>query len=143
MKNSGLLEKNGGDSPYVLMSSEAKVSLYLERDDHEELEDSVVIEEERGETASFDGRQTENGEPTAVLGEVQEADSRLTIEEDEEENGYLFEEEVGGGGGDGEGGGGGNGLLSTEELNRKFDEFIRRMKEEIRIEAQQLHLVMV
>ncbi|WCJ33071.1 hypothetical protein M5689_014454 [Euphorbia peplus] len=30
-----------------------------------------------------------------------------------------------------------NGMLSTEELNKKFDEFIRKMKLEIRIEAQQ------
>ncbi|KAJ9185155.1 hypothetical protein P3X46_004816 [Hevea brasiliensis] len=37
-----------------------------------------------------------------------------------------------------EGGGGGNEeLASTEELNRRFEEFIRKMKEEIRIEAQQ------
>ncbi|CAK7324512.1 unnamed protein product [Dovyalis caffra] len=36
----------------------------------------------------------------------------------------------------------GNGVLSTEELNKKFEDFIRKMKEEIRIEAQQ-HLVMV
>lgn len=28
-------------------------------------------------------------------------------------------------------------LTSTEELNRRFEEFIRKMKEEIRIEAQQ------
>ncbi|KAJ8752015.1 hypothetical protein K2173_001041 [Erythroxylum novogranatense] len=28
-------------------------------------------------------------------------------------------------------------LVSTEELNRKFEEFIRKMKEEMRIEAQQ------
>ncbi|KAG8658367.1 uncharacterized protein LOC110612154 [Manihot esculenta] len=35
-----------------------------------------------------------------------------------------------------------NEMLSTEELNKKFDEFIRKMKEEIRIEAQQ-QLVMV
>lgn len=36
----------------------------------------------------------------------------------------------------------GSKILSTEELNKKFDEFIRRMKEEIRIEDQQ-QLVMV
>ncbi|XP_052208149.1 uncharacterized protein LOC127811966 [Diospyros lotus] len=36
----------------------------------------------------------------------------------------------------------GNGFMSTEELNRKFDEFIRKMKEEIRIGAQQ-QVVMV
>lgn len=36
----------------------------------------------------------------------------------------------------------GSKILSTEELNKKFDEFIKRMKEEIRIEDQQ-QLVMV
>lgn len=34
------------------------------------------------------------------------------------------------------------GLLSTEELNKKFDEFIRKMKEELRIQGQQ-QLIMV
>nr|GMD51300.1 WD repeat-containing protein 87 [Ipomoea batatas] len=33
--------------------------------------------------------------------------------------------------------------LSAEELNKKFEEFIRKMKEDIRIEAQQQHLVLV
>lgn len=33
-------------------------------------------------------------------------------------------------------------MLSTEELNKKFDEFIRKMKEELRIQAQQ-QLIMV
>ncbi|EEF39615.1 uncharacterized protein LOC8286849 [Ricinus communis] len=35
-----------------------------------------------------------------------------------------------------------HGMLSVEELNKKFEEFIRKMKEEIRIEAQQ-QLVLV
>lgn len=30
-----------------------------------------------------------------------------------------------------------DGIVSTEELNQKFEEFIRKMKEEIRVEAQQ------
>ncbi|KAK7837851.1 hypothetical protein CFP56_020699 [Quercus suber] len=66
-------------------------------------------EEEEEETGSF------------VLEEKKEQNesvSEFLIEEEEEE------EE-------------GNGTLSTEELNKKFDDFIRRMKEEIRIEAQQ------
>jgi hypothetical protein len=33
-------------------------------------------------------------------------------------------------------------LANTEELNRKFEEFIRKMKEEMRIEAQ-THLIAV
>ena len=70
-------------------------------------------EEEEEETSSF------------VLEEKKEQNesvSEFLIEEEEEEEG--------------------NGTLSTEELNKKFDDFIRRMKEEIRIEAQQ-QLVMV
>ncbi|KAJ0101695.1 hypothetical protein Patl1_03963 [Pistacia atlantica] len=35
-----------------------------------------------------------------------------------------------------------NGMISTEELNKKFEDFIRKMKEELRIEARQ-QLVMV
>lgn len=35
-----------------------------------------------------------------------------------------------------------NGVLSTQELNEKFEEFIRKTKEEIRTEAQQQYLVM-
>lgn len=35
-----------------------------------------------------------------------------------------------------------DGSVSTEELNQKFEEFIRKMKEEIRVEAQQ-HLLTV
>ncbi|XP_047965151.1 uncharacterized protein LOC125209600 [Salvia hispanica] len=33
--------------------------------------------------------------------------------------------------------------VSTEDLNKKFDEFIRKMKEEIRIEARQQYLIVV
>ncbi|KAH6834304.1 hypothetical protein C2S53_004667 [Perilla frutescens var. hirtella] len=33
--------------------------------------------------------------------------------------------------------------VSTEELNKKFDEFIRKMKEGIRIEAQQQYMILV
>lgn len=35
-----------------------------------------------------------------------------------------------------------DGSVSTEELNQKFEEFIRKMREEIRVEAQQ-HLLTV
>ncbi|XP_040948502.1 DNA-directed RNA polymerase I subunit RPA1 [Gossypium hirsutum] len=48
-------------------------------------------------------------------------------EEEEEEEEELME---------------GNNVLSTEEMNKRFDEFIRKMKEGLRIEAQQ-QLVMV
>lgn len=54
----------------------------------------------------------------------------ISEEEEEEETGIFTEEYEEAG----------NGMLtssaSTEELNKKFDDFIRRMKEELRIEAQ-------
>jgi len=67
--------------------------------------------------------------------EDEESDKELdsigfVINEEEEEEEEEDDEDEGGGGGE-------DGLLSTDELNKKFDEFIRRMKEEIRIEAQQ------
>lgn len=64
--------------------------------------------------------------------EHDEPEGRFIIseEEEEEENGIFTEEYEEAG----------NGMLtsstSTEELNKKFDDFIRRMKEELRIEAQ-------
>jgi co-chaperonin GroES (HSP10) len=48
----------------------------------------------------------------------------IVVDEDEEEE----EEEV-------------IGLLSTEELNKKCDDFIRKMKDDIKFEAQQLIMV--
>lgn len=64
--------------------------------------------------------------------EHDEPEGRVIIPEDEEEEETgIFTEEYEEAG---------NGMLtsstSTEELNKKFDDFIRRMKEELRIEAQ-------
>jgi co-chaperonin GroES (HSP10) len=50
----------------------------------------------------------------------------IVVDEDEEEE--EEEEEV-------------IGLLSTEELNKKCDDFIRKMKDDIKFEAQQLIMV--
>ncbi|TQD74150.1 hypothetical protein C1H46_040308 [Malus baccata] len=66
----------------------------------------------------------------------QEPESMLVVseeEEEEEEDGKLAEEDEDGTGRFGN---------STEELNKKFEDFIRRMKEELRIEAQR-QLIMV
>ncbi|KAL5548618.1 hypothetical protein UlMin_003849 [Ulmus minor] len=80
-----------------------------------------VVEEEEDEEKWAKG-----GFYIEQRGEEEEAEE----EEEEEEKGFEEEEEEG------------NGRLSTEELNKKFDDFIRRMKEELRIEAQR-HLIMV
>lgn len=103
---------------------------HLVKEVQEETGKSDVDEEgEAGgeESRSFISKQEEEEEETGsfVLEEKKEQNesvSEFLIEEEEEEEG--------------------NGMLSTEELNKKFDDFIRRMKEEIRIEAQQ-QLVMV
>lgn len=102
---------------------------HLVKEVQEETGKSAVDEEgEAGgeESRSFISKQEEEEEETGsfVLEEKKEQNesvSEFLIEEEEEE---------------------GNGMLSTEELNKKFDDFIRRMKEEIRIEAQK-QLVMV
>ncbi|OMO83720.1 hypothetical protein CCACVL1_11248 [Corchorus capsularis] len=68
-------------------------------------------------------------------GEVKGSENDLFVQEFEESENYgrdYEEEEVVEG----------NRVLSTEELNKRFDEFIRKMKEELRIEARQ-QLVMV
>ncbi|CAL5408162.1 unnamed protein product [Camellia sinensis] len=98
------------------------------------LEMEAPVEDEETNVACIEEEQ-ENGS----LNIKQEGDSRALItvtddeeeeEEEEEDSGSLIpplsaEDE-------------GNEVnVSTEELNRKFDEFIRKMKEEIRIEAQQ------
>ncbi|PON33377.1 hypothetical protein PanWU01x14_353310 [Parasponia andersonii] len=97
-------------------------------EDHKEQErdDEFVVSNDEEE------EEEEEEEETALV-HVQEdkeehtwSEVDLVKEEEEEEE----EEEVG------------NGMLSTEELNKKFDEFIRRMKEELRIEASR-QLIMV
>jgi len=52
------------------------------------------------------------------------------IEEEEHEEDYVEEEEEE------------SSVLSTEELNKKFEDFIRKMKEDLRIDARR-HLIMV
>ncbi|XP_052177434.1 uncharacterized protein LOC127791541 isoform X2 [Diospyros lotus] len=84
--------------------------------------------------------------------EEEEAPNGLLVKEEEEEeeeeeasNGLLIEGEEGGTAGnngfpdelEGE-----NEAMSTEEWNKKFDEFIRRMKEEFRVGACKQQLIM-
>ncbi|KAK8691172.1 hypothetical protein V6N13_074691 [Hibiscus sabdariffa] len=90
----------------------------------EALENSSVVEEE--EDAGFveedeDGLKGSIDDPF-----VQDIEESESYEPEEEEEGIIEENQV----------------LSNEELNKKFDEFIRKMKEELRIEARQ-QLVMV
>ncbi|XP_010270213.1 PREDICTED: uncharacterized protein LOC104606614 [Nelumbo nucifera] len=94
-----------------------------------ELEASVIEKDEidDDEVENIDGCLEKN-----VVGKQEQVRNRLLLEQEEEEsNGFLNLEEIDEDDGEGE-----NGLLSTEELNKKFDDFIKKMKEEIRLEAQ-------
>lgn len=68
----------------------------------------------------------EEEEEVAAAAEEEEETGILALEDEKEETFVGVEEEE-----EEE-----NGKLSTEELNKRFDDFIRKMKEEIRIEAQ-------
>ncbi|KAK8579095.1 hypothetical protein V6N13_142326 [Hibiscus sabdariffa] len=90
----------------------------------EALENSSMVEEE--ENAGFLA-EDEDGLKGSIhhdpfVEDIEEGESY----EPEEDEGIIEENQV----------------LSNEELNKKFDEFIRKMKEELRIEARQ-QLVMV
>ncbi|KAL1347591.1 hypothetical protein HN51_023658 [Arachis hypogaea] len=89
--------------------------------DHEQVEEEKKLHEEEENNELFDDAEQEDEE------NVSESDDQFlsegNFEEEEEE-----EEE--------------SNMLSTEELNKKFEDFIRRMKQDLRIEAQR-QLVMV
>lgn len=80
-------------------------------------------------------------EKTSTFEEEEEEKKECLLVEEKEsqvlEPNYDVEDDDGGEEEEIESGGGGEDLYSTEELNKKIEEFIRKMKEEIRIEAQQ------
>ncbi|GMH25039.1 hypothetical protein Nepgr_026882 [Nepenthes gracilis] len=99
----------------------------------EEVERGAGEEErEREREREEEGNGEENKGLNEELMEKEDSGNGYSTEEEEEE------EEGGGWVGDG----GEIARMSTEDLNRKFEDFIRKMKEEIRIEAQR-QLVMV
>ncbi|QCD78165.1 hypothetical protein DEO72_LG1g1797 [Vigna unguiculata] len=93
----------------------------------EEGEQNMVLEgEEEGKKNSESALREEEEANAESGGEDEEKESEIGESVEEEE---VVEEEV-------------NWVLSTEELNKKFDDFIRKMKEDLRIEAQR-QLLMV
>ena len=104
------------------------------------------VQEETGKSAGDEEGEAGGGEESrSSISKEEEETSSFVLEEKKEQNEsvseFLIEERIEEDD-DEEEEEEGNGTLSTEELNKKFDDFIRRMKEEIRIEAQQ-QLVMV
>ncbi|MBA0673718.1 hypothetical protein Goklo_029148 [Gossypium klotzschianum] len=99
--------------------------------DLEKEENAGFVEEEAKGSSSDepfveDNEESETYEPEEEEKDIEESENYEPEEEEEEEE-ELME---------------GNNVLSTEEMNKRFDEFIRKMKEGLRIEAQQ-QLVMV
>ncbi|OMP04252.1 hypothetical protein COLO4_09813 [Corchorus olitorius] len=108
----------------VETETETEIGNFTVEEEEEEKWGLMTLEEEEEENAGF----VEEDE-----GEVKGSENDLFVQESEETENYGrdYEEEEEG-----------NRVLSTEELNKRFDEFIRKMKEELRIEARQ-QLVMV
>ncbi|KAK4275338.1 hypothetical protein QN277_018438 [Acacia crassicarpa] len=125
-------------------SDEAVEIKYYEGDEDMEIKAIVEheVEQQKGEEELKASHLTLEDEETGMLdaGEKEEEeegskDHDFLIEEGIEEEEIEYEEEEDDD--DAE-----NYRLSTEELNKKFDDFIRRMREDLRIEARQ-QLIMV
>ncbi|KAL9457306.1 hypothetical protein AB3S75_006367 [Citrus x aurantiifolia] len=95
----------------VVKLSEEKVDMEVEEAQPEKGSCAVVADEIVVPVAQVDGDEEE----------AQEQECEILITDEDRE--------------------GGIGLLTTEELNKKCDEFIRKMKEGIKFEAQQLIMV--
>lgn len=102
-----------------------------EEKESENTESEAAITKTETEETREEQEKEEAEEESAVLeeDEEEEAEAESSFFIDEVEEGEEEEEE-------------GNGKLSDEELNKKFEDFIRKMKEELRIEARQ-QLIMV
>ncbi|CAK8538921.1 unnamed protein product [Lathyrus sativus] len=94
-----------------------------EKVEEENIEKIILIDEE---VELFDGDDEEEYKGSEIDYVLIEENN---IEEEEGEEDYVEEGED-------------SCMLSTEELNKKFEDFIRKMKEDLRIDARR-HLVMV
>ncbi|KAL7216443.1 hypothetical protein ACSBR1_028393 [Camellia fascicularis] len=99
-------------------------------------EEVVEIKEEKIENSVTEGGSNENEvlndeDNKFLVVEKEEEGEGVDETEDDDEFVVIGEED----------GGEGMELLSAEELNKKCDEFIRKMREEIKIEAQRLIMV--
>ncbi|XP_057428412.1 uncharacterized protein LOC130721848 [Lotus japonicus] len=129
-----LLEKTNDQDQQQNTEGEHAVEIrYCGEEVEENIEEMILEEGEGREQYSVLKEEEEPGEEIELLGAGDEEEDKES-EIDEFLIGEILEEE--------EAVEETNLALSTEELNKKFDDFIRRMKEDLRIEAQR-HLVMV
>lgn len=106
----------------------------LQSGDHQTTQENADQQQVKGETKQEEEEQ-EVAEETKYVNE-EDGEQENIYKEKEPDPGFNFLQEVE------EEREEQNGMLSTEELNKKFEDFIRKMKEELRIEAKQ-KLVMV
>ncbi|XWS11347.1 hypothetical protein CRYUN_Cryun38cG0076100 [Craigia yunnanensis] len=122
LKNGAVTEGRQEEEEELAVAEKEIENFTLEEEEEDgENWDLVTSGEEEEENAAFVAEDEE---------EVKGSDDNLFVQDFGESENYEREEEevelVEG-----------NRVLSTEELNKRFDEFIRKMKEELRIEARQ------
>ncbi|KAL3503611.1 hypothetical protein ACH5RR_038060 [Cinchona calisaya] len=131
-----LVENNKAAEPF-----ENEVFEIEEKEEEEKDQESLKEEE-----LEVIGRKDDDEEENHDEAEAEGIRTYFIVEDDdhhqENDDGFLLEEQV-----EEEGEEEGSGIilekLSEEELNKKFEEFIRKMKQELRIQAQQQLVVMV
>lgn len=129
-----IIETTTDEVPMTLeQEAELESTQTQQKQNAEEKESEAAITKTETEETREEQEKEEAEEESALLEEDGE-------EEAEAESSFFIEGE--GGEGEEEEEEGGNGKLSDEELNKKFEDFIRKMKEELRIEARQ-QLIMV
>ncbi|KAI4306206.1 hypothetical protein L6164_029501 [Bauhinia variegata] len=107
---------------------------YLQKEEEKDIEKAIVEYEDQSEESSESISNEEEKDPDEETGMADAEDGResetdeFLIEENAQEDEVEAEEEIW--------------TVSTEEMNKKFDNFIRKMKEDLRVEARQ-QLVMV
>ncbi|XP_068304364.1 uncharacterized protein [Pyrus communis] len=133
VKNSGLAGTSPRESSNLNNNDHVPKSIESGRK-AAELEETKVTEapQAKEEVSNVEMEQTKVREDEILVSEEEEKRVLITVEEEDEccrtnfvlDDHDMYEEE-------------GIEVLSAEELNKKCDDFIRRMKEGIRLEAQQ------
>ncbi|OIW16398.1 hypothetical protein TanjilG_19114 [Lupinus angustifolius] len=129
--NEPLLEKTIELDEENIAAEEALEIKYCVEEVEEKVEKIISVgkeQEKESDQIILEVKEPEDEEEKEVLEEKESEIDYFMIEENIEEDGDEIEEEN---------------CISTEELNKKFDDFIRRMKEDLRIEAKQQLFVMV
>ncbi|CAK8538919.1 unnamed protein product [Lathyrus sativus] len=99
-----------------------------EKVEEENIEKIIMIDDEEEEMMELE-EEVELFDANDEEGDKGPKIDNVLIEENDIEEYYVEEEE--------------NSMLSIEELNKKFEDFIRKMKEHLRIDAKRQYLVMV